>query len=190
MELGMIGLGRMGFNMSQRLLQGGHRVVGYDRNPALAEQLRDQHGGGAATSIEDLLRQLAPPRAIWLMIPAGAPTRQQITDLASLLAPGDVVVDGGNSFYQDSVGHAALLKDRGVRFMDVGVSGGVWGLALGYCMMVGGEPETFATARSAAEDARPAQWLPAGRPNRRRPLRQDGPQRHRVWHDGGLRRGL
>jgi 6-phosphogluconate dehydrogenase len=144
MELGMIGLGRMGFNMSQRLLQGGHRVVGYDRNPAPAEQLRDQHGGGAATSIEDLLRQLTPPRAVWLMIPAGAPTRQQITELSSLLAPGDIVVDGGNSFYQDSLAHAAMLKDRGMRFMDVGVSGGIWGLAMGYCLMAGGEPETFA----------------------------------------------
>jgi 6-phosphogluconate dehydrogenase len=143
MELGMIGLGRMGFNMSQRLLQGGHRVVGYDRNPAPAAQLRDQHGG-AATSIEDLLRQLTPPRAVWLMIPAGAPTHQQITELAGLLSPGDVVVDGGNSFYQDSIAHAALLKEHGIRFMDVGVSGGIWGLKEGYCLMAGGEPETFA----------------------------------------------
>jgi 6-phosphogluconate dehydrogenase len=144
MELGMIGLGRMGFNMSQRLLKGGHRVVGYDRNPALAAQLRDQHAGGAATSIEDLLRQLTPPRAVWLMIPAGAPTHQQISELAGLLAPGDVVVDGGNSFYQDSLAHAALLKERGIRFLDVGVSGGVWGLKEGYCLMAGGAPETFA----------------------------------------------
>jgi 6-phosphogluconate dehydrogenase len=143
MELGMIGLGRMGFNMSQRLLKGGHQVVGYDRNPAPAAQLRDLQGGAAA-SVEDLLRQLTPPRIVWLMIPAGIPTRQQIADLAGLLESGDVVVDGGNSFYQDSLAHAALLKEREVRFMDVGVSGGIWGLELGYCLMAGGELDTFA----------------------------------------------
>jgi 6-phosphogluconate dehydrogenase len=144
MELGMIGLGRMGFNMSQRLLEGGHRVVGYDRAPAQAEKLRDEHGGGAAGSVEDLVRQLAPPRAIWLMIPAGAPTRQQIEALAGLLAPGDIVVDGGNSFYQDSLANAALLKERGIHFLDIGVSGGIWGLKEGYCLMAGGERETYA----------------------------------------------
>jgi 6-phosphogluconate dehydrogenase len=143
MKLGMIGLGRMGFNMSRRLLEGGHDIVGYDRAPAQAEQLRDKHGGGAATSIEDLVAQLKPPRAIWLMIPAGPPTRQQIEALAGMLSPGDIVVDGGNSFYQDSITHAALLKERGIRFMDIGVSGGIWGLEIGYCMMAGGERETF-----------------------------------------------
>ncbi len=144
MELGMIGLGRMGFNMSQRLLQGGHRVVGFDRNQALAEQLRDQYGGAAASSVEDLVAQLTAPRVVWLMIPAGAPTHQQITSLAGLLAPGDLVIDGGNSFYRDSLAHAQELAQHGIRFMDVGVSGGVWGLTMGYCLMAGGDAATYA----------------------------------------------
>jgi 6-phosphogluconate dehydrogenase len=144
MQLGMIGLGRMGFNMSRRLLEGGHSVIGYDRAPEPAAKLREL-GGGAAASVEDLVRQLAPPRAVWLMIPAGAPTHQQIGELAGLLAPGDIVVDGGNSFYQDSIAHAALLGERGIRFMDAGVSGGIWGLQIGYCLMIGGDGETFAT---------------------------------------------
>jgi 6-phosphogluconate dehydrogenase len=142
MQLGMIGLGRMGFNMSRRLLEGGHSVIGYDRAPEPAARLRE-HGGGAASSVEDLARQLTPPRAIWLMIPAGAPTHQQIVELAGLLAPGDIVLDGGNSFYQDSIAHAALLSEHGIRFMDVGVSGGIWGLEIGYCLMAGGDRETF-----------------------------------------------
>ena len=145
MQLGMIGLGRMGFNMSRRLLEGGHQVVGYDRAPEQAAKLRDDHGGGAAASVEDLIGRLAGPRVIWLMIPAGLPTRQQIAELAGLLAPGDIVVDGGNSFYQDSLTHAELLKERGIGFLDVGVSGGVWGLEVGYCMMAGGDRAVFAT---------------------------------------------
>jgi 6-phosphogluconate dehydrogenase len=143
MELAMIGLGRMGFNMSQRLLQGGHAVVGYDRNEALAAQLRDQYGGGAAFDLYDLVSQLPSPRVVWLMIPAGAPTHQQINDLAYLLHPGDIVIDGGNSLYKDSMTHADQLKSRGIQFLDVGVSGGVWGLQLGYCLMIGGESATF-----------------------------------------------
>jgi 6-phosphogluconate dehydrogenase len=134
----------MGKGMAQRLLAGGHRVVGYDRIPALVEELARDHGAGAATSVEDLVRQLSAPRVVWLMIPAGTPTRQQITALASLLARGDIVVDGANSFYQDSIQHAALLQERGIRFLDVGVSGGIWGLSEGYCLMIGGDRETFA----------------------------------------------
>ena len=157
MQLGMIGLGRMGFNMSLRLLEGGHSVIGYDRAPEPAVKLRDEHGGGAASSVEDLVRQLAPPRVIWLMIPAGAPTRQQIQELAGLLAPGDIVVDGGNSFYHDSIAHAALLKEHGIRFMDVGVSGGIWGLELGYCLMAGGDRETFAALEPIFKTLAPEQ---------------------------------
>jgi 6-phosphogluconate dehydrogenase len=143
MQLGMIGLGRMGFNMSRRLLEGGHQVIGYDRAPEQAAKLRDEHGGGAASSIDDLVQQLDRPRAIWLMIPAGSPTRQQIVALAGLLDPGDIIIDGGNSFYQDSIANAVLLNERGIRFMDVGVSGGVWGLEIGYCLMAGGDSATF-----------------------------------------------
>ncbi len=144
MELGIIGLGRMGFNMARRLLAGGHRVIGYDRLSAPMEELARDHGAGAAASVEELVRQLDTPRIVWLMIPAGTPTRQQITALASLLAPGDVVIDGANSFYQDSMEHAALLHARGIRFLDVGVSGGIWGLTEGYCLMIGGDRDTFA----------------------------------------------
>ncbi len=145
MELGMIGLGRMGFNMAQRLLDDGHRIVGYDRAPSQTAALQRDHGAAAATSVEDLVRQLAAPRVVWLMIPAGDPTRQQVEALAALLAPGDTVVDGGNSNYQDSLHHAALLKEHGISFMDVGVSGGIWGLKEGFCLMAGGDRATFDT---------------------------------------------
>jgi 6-phosphogluconate dehydrogenase len=156
MQLGMIGLGRMGFNMSRRLLEGGHEVIGYDRAPEPAAKLRE-HGGDAAGSVEDLVRQLAPPRAVWLMIPAGAPTQQQIVELAGLLAPGDIVVDGGNSLYQDSMARAALLSDRGIRFLDVGVSGGIWGLELGYCLMIGGDRDAFAVLEPIFKTLAPEQ---------------------------------
>jgi 6-phosphogluconate dehydrogenase len=156
MQLGMIGLGRMGFNMSRRLLEGGHSVIGYDRAPEPAAKLREL-GGGTASSVEDLVQQLTPPRAIWLMIPAGAPTHQQIVELAGLLAPGDILVDGGNSFYQDSTAHAALLGERDIRFMDVGVSGGIWGLEIGYCLMIGGDRETFTTLEPIFKTLAPEQ---------------------------------
>jgi 6-phosphogluconate dehydrogenase len=156
MQLGMIGLGRMGLNMSRRLLEGGHSVIGYDRAPEPAAKLHE-HGGGAAGSVEDLVQQLTPPRAVWLMIPAGVPTHQQIIELAGLLAPGDIVVDGGNSFYQDSIAHAVQLGQRGIRFMDVGVSGGVWGLQIGYCMMIGGDGETFAALEPIYKTLAPEQ---------------------------------
>jgi 6-phosphogluconate dehydrogenase len=157
MQLGMIGLGRMGFNMSRRLLEGGHSVIGYDRAPELAAKLHDEHGGGAASGVEDLVRQLAPPRAVWLMIPAGAPTHQQIRELAGLLAPSDIVVDGGNSLYQDSMAHAALLKQHSIRFLDVGVSGGIWGLEIGYCLMAGGDRESFTTLEPIFKTLAPEQ---------------------------------
>ncbi|HEX9373922.1 MAG TPA: decarboxylating 6-phosphogluconate dehydrogenase [Roseiflexaceae bacterium] len=155
MELGMIGLGKMGFNMARRLLKGSHRVVGYDRSPAQVEALRSA-GGAGATSVEDLVRQLAAPRVIWLMIPAGPPTRQQIEALAPLLAPGDIVVDGGNSNYRDSIQHAAMLAERGMRFVDVGVSGGIWGFEEGFCLMAGGDQASFAAIEPVLKTLAPA----------------------------------
>jgi 6-phosphogluconate dehydrogenase len=131
MELGMIGLGRMGGNMAERLRKAGHTVIGFDRSP---KSTRD------VETLEALIQRLAPPRAIWVMVPAGPPTYETIDALAGLLEPGDVVVDGGNSRYTDDIRHADDLAKRDIGFVDCGVSGGVWGLTEGYALMCGGEP--------------------------------------------------
>ena len=142
MELGMIGLGRMGGNMVQRLLLGGHRVVTYDRS-APAVVASQSQGAGGASSLEDLVGQLAGPRAVWIMVPAGQPTDDTIDSLISLMSSGDTILDGGNSNYKDSMRRAEKLVAHGMDFMDVGTSGGIWGLAEGYSLMIGGKPETF-----------------------------------------------
>jgi len=142
MQLGMVGLGRMGANMAQRLLRGGHRVVGWDRAPAAARSL-EQGGGSGAATLEALVEALAPPRAVWLMVPAGAPTEETTLALRDRLSAGDVVVDGGNTFFKDDVRRARLLAERGIRHLDAGTSGGVFGLERGYCLMVGGDREAF-----------------------------------------------
>ena len=137
MKLGMIGLGRMGANMAERIRQHGHDVVGYDRNPDVSQ----------ASSLHDLADQLGGdgPRIAWVMVPSGSPTDAVITELAGILGEGDVVIDGGNSFFRDSERHAAELGERGIRFVDVGTSGGIWGLQEGYCLMAGGAPDDIAT---------------------------------------------
>ncbi len=127
MKLGMVGLGRMGGNMTKRLENDGHVVQTYARS-----------GGGTATSLEELVGQLEPPRAVWLMIPAGDPTEQAVRELLGLLEAGDVIVDGGNSNFRDSKRRADEAAERGIGYIDAGVSGGIWGLANGYCLMVGG----------------------------------------------------
>ena len=142
MELGMIGLGRMGGNMAQRLLQGGHHVVAYDPRPEAVQALA-QEGAAGATSLQDLATRLAAPRAVWVMVPAGDPTESTINSLAEALSPGDVVIDGGNSNYKDSMRRAAALKEKGIAFLDAGTSGGVWGLKEGYSLMVGGDADAF-----------------------------------------------
>ncbi len=142
MELGMIGLGRMGGNMAQRLLQGGHSVVAYDPRPEAVQALT-QEGAAGATSLQNLATRLAAPRAVWVMVPAGDPTESTINSLAEALSPGDVVIDGGNSNYKDSVRRAAALKERRIAFLDAGTSGGVWGLKEGYSLMVGGDADAF-----------------------------------------------
>jgi len=144
MELGLIGLGRMGANMAVRLLQGGHRVVVYNRTVEKAVELAHEHGGVAAASLEELVRSLQAPRIVWLMLPAGAATDEYIDAVAPLLDKGDILIDGANNNYKVSIAHGEQLAARGLRFMDAGVSGGIWGLQVGYCTMVGGEPETFA----------------------------------------------
>ena len=142
MEIGMIGLGRMGGNMVQRLLNGGHRVVTYDRS-AEAVAASGSQGAVGAPSLADLVDKLQPPRAVWVMVPAGRPTEDTIDSLIPLLAKGDVVLEGGNSNYKDSMRRAEKLASHGIDFLDVGTSGGVWGLTEGYSLMIGGDPETF-----------------------------------------------
>ena len=143
MELGFIGLGRMGANMVERLLRGGHRVVAYNRSPDKTREA-EQHGAVATFSIEELVQNLQEsPKAVWIMVPAGDPTTQQIMQLIPLLKPGDVIIDGGNSNFRDSIARSTILAEHQIEFMDVGTSGGIWGLANGYCMMIGGKRETF-----------------------------------------------
>jgi len=138
----MVGLGRMGGNMSLRLLGGGHEVVGFAPNPAEVERVV-QAGGHGTTSLGELVGALEAPRTVWLMVPAGAATQQTLTELADLLAPDDLVVDGGNSRYTDTIERAQMLAARDIHFADAGVSGGIWGLEEGYCLMVGCSRETF-----------------------------------------------
>jgi 6-phosphogluconate dehydrogenase len=142
MQLGMIGLGRMGANLVRRLERAGHQCVVYDRNQAAVTQLEGEGPVGAA-SLEDLVAKLSAPRAVWAMVPAGV-TGQVVEELAGLMAPGDVVIDGGNSYYRDDVDRAEALAARGLHYLDVGTSGGVFGLKRGFCLMIGGEAEVVA----------------------------------------------
>ncbi|MDB5059774.1 MAG: gnd [Chloroflexi bacterium] len=154
MQIAMIGLGRMGGNMVIRLLQGGHQVVAYDRSPD-AVRTAEAQGAMGATSLEDLVSKLQAPRAVWLMVPAGPPTESTIRVLASLVSPGDTLIDGGNSYWQDSIRRDAELDTVGIRFLDAGTSGGVWGLKIGYCLMVGGSDEAFAFVEPAIKTLAP-----------------------------------
>ena len=142
MKLAMIGLGRMGMNMAKRLLQGGHQVVAYNRSPEKTKQLV-KDGAMGAYSLVEVAEKLSSPRIVWMMLPAGQAVDDHIHELKDLLAPGDIVIDGGNTYYKDDILRANLLDEKGISFMDVGVSGGIWGLKIGYCMMIGGEKETF-----------------------------------------------
>ena len=138
MELGFIGLGKMGMNMVTRLRRDQHRVVVYDRSNDLIKQAEGQ-GCVGASSLADLVSKLAAPRAIWIMVPSGAPTEETVEAVAALLKPGDTIIDGGNTRFHDDVRRAANLKKQNLHYVDVGTSGGIWGLKIGYCLMVGGE---------------------------------------------------
>ena len=155
MEIGMIGLGRMGANMTERLLRGGHRVVVYDKDPAVVERVR-QLGAAGSDSLRNLVQQLTAPRAVWLMVPAGDPTDQTIQALASELSPGDAIVDGGNSNYKDTLRRSGDLKAKSIDLVDSGTSGGIWGLKEGYSLMVGGEKKVVERLRPIFETLAPA----------------------------------
>jgi 6-phosphogluconate dehydrogenase len=142
MQIGMVGLGRMGANMVRRLMAGGHQCVVYDRTPAAVLALAAEGAKGAA-SLDQLVRELDAPRAIWVMLPAGKVTDDVITQLGGLLATGDIVIDGGNTHYVDDVRHSKELGQRGVEFVDCGTSGGVWGVERGYCLMIGAKKEIY-----------------------------------------------
>ncbi|WP_435741760.1 phosphogluconate dehydrogenase (NAD(+)-dependent, decarboxylating) [Nocardioides sp. SYSU DS0663] len=145
MHLGLVGLGKMGGNMRERLRRAGHTVTGYDRNPDVSD----------ADSLEDLVAQLPSPKVVWVMVPAGEPTRQTVATLGELLGEGDVVVDGGNSRWTDDLEHAEMLAAKGVGFVDCGVSGGVWGLENGYALMYGGSAEDVAKVQPAFDALKP-----------------------------------
>jgi len=139
MQLGIVGLGRMGANIGRRLMQAGHSVVGYDANAAAVKALE---GAAGAVSLEELVKKLEAPRAVWVMLPAGKITEDTIVKLGALLSPGDSIIDGGNAFFKDDIRRARTLAEKGISYLDVGTSGGVWGLERGYCMMIGGDKAT------------------------------------------------
>jgi len=143
MQLGMIGLGRMGGNMARRLMTGGHQVVVWDRSPDAVNALA-REGGVPTASLVDLVAGLTPPRAVWVMVPAGEPTEQTVAALGAVLEAGDAIVDGGNSYFKDGVRRARTLAARSIDYMDVGTSGGIWGAERGYCLMIGGPPAAVA----------------------------------------------
>ena len=142
MKLAMIGLGRMGMNMARRLLQSGHEVVAFNRTSKKTEEIA-REGAEAAYSLADLREKLPAPRVVWIMLPAGPTVDDQINQLVTILSPGDIVIDGGNTYFKDDIRRAEFLAEKEIRFMDIGVSGGIWGLKIGYCMMIGGSRETY-----------------------------------------------
>jgi len=142
MQIGMVGLGRMGMNMTRRLLKGRHKVIAYNRTPDRVKEIIKE-GAKGAHSLEELVKKMAPPRSVWLMLPAGRPVDEHIKELQGLLDKDDIIIDGGNSFYKDDIRHEQELKPFGIHYMDVGVSGGIWGLKIGYCLMVGGNPKIY-----------------------------------------------
>ncbi len=162
MELGLVGLGRMGGNMRERIRRAGHTVVGYDRNPEVSD----------TASLEEMVDKLTAPRAVWVMVPHGDPTRQTVEQLAELLSPGDIVVDGGNSRWTDDKEHAEILGERGIGYVDCGVSGGIWGLENGYGLMAGGAAEHVERLMPIFDALRP-----------------DGPRDEGFVHAGGVGAG-
>jgi 6-phosphogluconate dehydrogenase len=181
MQIGMVGLGRMGANIVRRLLRHGHTAVVYDRAEASVEALADE-GAVAASSLADLVRKLEPPRVAWIMLPAGDPTEGAIGEIAAAMDKEDIVIDGGNSHFKDDVRRARALRGRGIRYVDVGTSGGVWGLERGYCMMIGGDREVvehldpiFAALAPGAGAISPTPWREGRDPRVERGYLHAGP---------------
>ena len=155
MELGIVGLGKMGGNMTRRLLAAGHRVVAYAPSVEAVEAARGWGAVGAG-SLSEVVKQLSQPRAVWLMVPSGKPTEDTVNQLTELLSADDIVIDGGNSNYKDSMRRAAVLAQKGIHFLDAGTSGGVWGLQEGYCLMVGGDEGAFRRVEPVFQSLAPA----------------------------------
>lgn len=168
LEIGLYGLGRMGGNMARRLSRGGIRVCAYNRSFEVAERIAaEETNVEACASLQEMVRGLAAPRVVWLMLPAGEPTEQAVNTVADLLSPGDLLVDGANGYYKDAQRRAQALKTRGIDFVDVGVSGGIWGLENGYCLMAGGHPAALDRLAPYLRILAPAPdrgWLHAGPP--------------------------
>ncbi len=179
MQLGMIGLGRMGANLVRRLMRDGHHCVVYDRTPDVVKSLAGEGATGSA-DLADFVSKLDQPRAIWIMVPAGV-VQGTIDDLKPLLAPGDILIDGGNSYYRDDIDRAAALKDDGLHYLDVGTSGGVWGLDRGYCLMIGGETEPVQHLDPIFKTIAPGSGSAEPTPSR---TRADGTAQHGYLHCG------
>ena len=154
MQLGVIGLGRMGMNMARRLISGKHEVVAYNRTEEKSRKLAGE-GAIAAASVLELVEKLAPPRVAWVMLPAGKVTDDMLDQLAELLLSGDIVVEGGNSFFKDDIRREKVFSSKGISYLDAGVSGGIWGLKIGYCLMLGGERRTFEHLKPVFETLAP-----------------------------------
>ena len=155
MELAMVGLGKMGLNMATRLVRGGHRIIGHARTDATVQEAI-KHGAEGASTLEEAVSKLKAPRIVWLMIPAGKVTHDTVQHLSTLLEAGDVVIDGGNSNYKDSIVHAEMLEPKGIEFVDCGTSGGIWGLTEGYSLMIGGRADVVERLRPIFETLAPA----------------------------------
>jgi len=164
MQLGMIGLGRMGGNMARRLIKAGHNIVVYDRTPEKVKEMESE-GAVASYSLEELIQKLKAPRIVWFMLPAGDITEKFIADVTKLISKGDIIVEGGNSPYKDDIRRFEELKKTGIHYVDAGVSGGIWGLKLGYCTMVGGEQEIFKHMEPILKDLTPKDgYMYCGKP--------------------------
>jgi 6-phosphogluconate dehydrogenase len=155
MELALIGLGKMGANMARRLIKGGHRVIGTNRSQDIIKQLAAEVGLVPAASVKEAVGALSSPKVVWVMVPSGAPTEAVIKEVADLLTPGDIIIDGGNTYYKDDIRRAPALKEKGIHYVDVGTSGGVWGLTEGYSLMIGGDDAPVEKLRPIFETLAP-----------------------------------